>query len=121
MWPHMGEVLYDLTVVHTGSPSYRKMTEAQLLQNAIERKQKKYVEKGGIDEDFFRCISMTEGGFLHSHTKNLLSCLAKKAELKVPEVLEAFQLEIEKLNAYTIVAQLRDYLPRASWLGSLQS
>ena len=45
----------------------------------------------------------------------------KKAELKVPEVLEAFQLEIEKLNAYTIVAQLRDYLPRASWLGSLQS
>ena len=62
------------------------------------------------------------GSFHHSgHTKNLLSCLAKKAELKVPEVLEAFQLEIEKLNAYTIVAQLRDYLPRASWLGSLQS
>ena len=121
MWPHMGEVLYDLTVVHTGSPSYRKMTEAQLLQNAIERKQKKYVLSGGVDEDYFRCLPMTESGYLHENTRKLLTSLAKKANLDICEVTEAFQLEIEKLNAYTIVTQLRDSLPKAVWLGSIKA
>ena len=121
MWPHMGDVPYDITVVHTGSLSYRKMTETQLLQNAIERKRKKYVESGGIEEDYFKCIAMTESGSLHEHTRNLIASLAKRANLNVPEVREAFQLEIEKLNAYTIVSQLRDLLPRASWLGSMKA
>ena len=117
----MGEVLYGITVVHTGSSSYRKMTETQLLQNAIERKRKKYVESGGIEEDYFKCIAMTESGSLHEHTRNLLASLAKRANLNVPEVREAFQLEIEKLNAYTIGSKLRELLPRASWLGSMKS
>ena len=121
MWPHIGEVLYDITVVHTGSPSYLKMTEAQLLQNAIERKKKKYVYSGGIEDDYFKCIPMTESGFLHEHTRKLITALAKRANLNVKEVVEAFQLEIEKLNAYTIVTQLRDSLPKAAWLGSINS
>ena len=121
MWPHIGEVLCDITVVHTGSPSYLKMTEAQLLQNAIERKKKKYVYSGGIEDDYFKCIPMTESGFLHEHTRKLITALAKRANLNVKEVVEAFQLEIEKLNAYTIVTQLRDSLPKAAWLGSINS
>ena len=38
MWPHMGEVLYDFTVVHTCCNSYSKQTSTSLLQQVIDKK-----------------------------------------------------------------------------------
>ena len=35
-------------------------------------------------------------------------------------VKEAFQLEIEKLSAYTVVSQLREYIPGVQWVGGLR-
>ena len=49
----------------------------------------------------------------------LLKSLAQRANLKFENVKEAFQLEIEKLSAYTVVSQLRDYIPETNWVGGI--
>ena len=119
MWSHAGEILYDVTVVHSCAPSYTKSSTEQLMQNALDRKHKKYVLQGGIPEESFSCLAMTELGQLHKNTKTLLSLLAQRSQQDVKVVKEAFQLEIEKMNAYTIATQLRKYVPSAQWLGGL--
>ena len=120
MWPHMGEVLYDFTVVHTCCNSYKKQTSNYLLQQAQERKFKKYVTEKGVDSEAFRCIAASDCGVLHNDTKQLLKALAQRANRKYENVREAFQLELEKLSAYTVVSQLRDYITDEKWIGSLR-
>ena len=120
MWLTIGEVLYDLTVVHTCAPSHIKSTPEQLMQNALERKNTKYVVEKGISTQEFSCLAVTEFGQLHQNTRRLLECLAKRSERNVNEVKEEFQLEIEKMNAYTVANQLRKYMTPTQWLGELQ-
>ena len=120
MWSHLGEILYDVTVVHSCAPSYAKTSVEQLIQNALERKHKKYVVQGGIPKESFSCLAMTELGQLHNNTKTLIVSLAQRSQQNVKDVKEAFQLEIEKMNAYTIATQLRQYFPPIQWLGGLE-
>ena len=120
MWPHMGEVLYDFTVVHTCCTSYVKQTSNALLQQAIDRKIKKYVTEKGVDSDSFRCLATTDCGLLHSDTKALLKALAHRAQANYENVRHALQLEIEKMGAYTVVSQLREYIPKENWIGGLR-
>ena len=121
MWPHMGEVLYDFTVVHTCCASYAKQTSTALMQQVIDKKFKKYVVEKGVDSDSFRCLATTDCGLLHNDTKVLLKALANRAQLKYENVRQALQLEIEKMTAYTVVSQLRHYIPKENWIGGLRS
>ena len=120
MWPHMGEVLYDFTVVHTCCSSYAKQTSTALMQHVLDKKFKKYVTEKGVESDSFRCLAASDCGLLHNDTKTLLKALSQRAKQKYEDVREAFQLEIEKLAAYTIVSQLREYIPEAHWIGGLR-
>ena len=62
----------------------------------------------------------TDCGLLHVDTKALLKALSQRAKLNYDNVRNAFQLEIEKMSAYTIVSQLRDYIPAEKWMGGLR-
>ena len=120
MWPNVGEILYDVTVVHTCCASYAKQSSAALLQGAIERKNRKYVQEKGMDPESFQCISMTDCGLLHEETKSLLKALSKRADCDTQVVRQAFQLEIEKFSAYAVASQLRQYIPAVQWVGGLR-
>ena len=120
MWPHMGEVLYDFTIVHTCCSSYAKHTSSALMQQVSDRKYKKYVTEKGVDSDSFKCLAATDCGLLHDDTKALLKALSQRAKLKYESVRNAFQLEIEKMSAYTVVSQLRDYIPAEKWMSELR-
>ena len=121
MWPNAGEMLYDITVVHTCCSSYIKKTSSALLQNALDRKKQKYVEEKGLDPEFFRCIAVTDCGLLDDNTKNLIKTLANRADLSFEATRQAFQLEIEKFAAYTVVSQLRNYVSEEKWVGGIRA
>ena len=121
MWPNAGEMLYDITVVHTCCSSYIKKTSSALLQNALDRKKQKYIEEKGLDPEFFRCIAVTDCGLLHDNTKNLIKTLANRANLSFEATRQAFQLEIEKFAAYTVVSQLRNYVSEEKWVGGIRA
>ena len=120
MWPDIGEVLYDVTVVHTLCSSYQKQSSKALLESAIERKHRKYIVEKGVDPNYFRCIELTDCGMLHENTKELIKDLSKRADLDPKVIREAFQLENEKFAAYTIVSQLRNHIKGEKWLGGLR-
>ena len=120
LWPDVGEILYDLTVVHTCCSSYRKQSSNDLLQSAQDRKNNKYVKEKGLDPESFRCIAITDCGVLHEETKQLLKTLAKRAGLDYTPTREAFQLELEKYSAYAVVSQLRQYIQAEKWVGGLR-
>ena len=119
MWPDVGEVLYDVTVIHTCCSGYRKQSSRALLQSAVERKHRKYIVEKGLEPEYFRCIAVTDCGLMHEETKNLIKTLAKRAELDFQNTRDSFQLEIEKFAAYTVVSQLRQYISAEQWLGGL--
>ena len=89
MWPDVGEVLYDVTVVHTCCSSYQNISSRDLLQNAVERKHRNVVEKG-LDKDYFRCIAVTDCGLMHEDTKNLIKTLAQRADLDYQTTRDSF-------------------------------
>ena len=89
------------------------------MQQVIEKKFKKYVSEKGVESDFFCCLAASDCGLLPNDTKLLLKSLAQRANLKFENVREAFQLEIEKLSAYMLVSQLRDYIAEANWVGGI--
>ena len=119
MWPDVGEILYDVTVIHTCCSGYRKQSSRALLKSAVERKHRKYIVEKGLEPEYFRCIAVTDCGLMHEETKNLIKTLAKRAELDFQNTRDSFQLEIEKFAAYTVVSQLRQYISAEQWLGGL--
>ena len=114
------DFLYDFTVVPTCCSSYAKQTSSALMQQVIDRKFKKYVSEKGVDSDSFRCLATSDCGLLHSDTKDLMKALAHRAKLNYENVRHALQLEIEKMSAYTVVTQLREYAPTENWMGGLR-
>ena len=84
------------------------------------KKFKKYVTEKGVESDSFRCLAASDCGLLHNDTKFLLKSLAQRSGQKYETVRDAFQLEIEKFSAYTVVSQLRDYIPDANWVGGMK-
>ena len=59
-------------------------------------------------------------GVLHNDTKHLLKALSQRANQKYENVRDAFRLELEKLSAYTVVSQLREYIPEEKWIGGMK-
>ena len=100
--------------------SYAKHTSSALMQQVSDRKYKKYVTEKGVDSDSFKCLAATDCGLLHDDTKALLKALSQRAKLKYESVRNAFHLEIEKMSAYTVVSQLRDYIPAEKWMSELR-
>ena len=93
----------------------------QLMENALARKNKKYVEQNGLEPEAFKCLAVTDCGLLHEDTKRLISVLAARAHLNPKDTRDAFRLAVEKFNAYTVVCQLRDVIPHCNWIGGLSN